>query len=92
MLIKKKTYRIRVNYTPEVGKDVWYFYIDTVDFHLVGYQFFHDEAKNDGEYITLEGSAQIAGMTLPKTRNWYTNTNKEYLGGDVITLNRVMTN
>jgi hypothetical protein len=80
----QKTYRIRITYDPEVGKDIWYFYIDRTDFHLVGYQFFHDEDKNDGEYITLEGIVNVAGMNLPRKRSWYTNANKAFLGSDII--------
>ena len=42
---------VKVTYAPEVGSDTWYFYFDTETFALKQYQFFHNEAKNDGEYI-----------------------------------------
>jgi len=44
---------LRVTYEKLVGKDTWYFYFDPENYAMEVYQFFHDETKNDGEYILL---------------------------------------
>jgi hypothetical protein len=75
---------VRVTYDPQVGSDVWYFYLDTETHALVGYRFFHDEAKGDGEYITLEGEVEVGGLRLPRARAWYTNAEDRYLGTDIL--------
>lgn len=77
-------YVLKVTYNPEVGKDVWYFYFNQKDYALVGYKFYHEESKNDGEYITLEGMETVNGIQLPKTRKWYTNKEKRFLGADIL--------
>jgi len=75
---------LKVTYTPEVGKDVWYFYFDRETAALVGYRFYHDEAKGDGEYIVLEGEHEAQGMRLPESRAWYTHQGERYLGTDIL--------
>jgi hypothetical protein len=69
-----------------VGEDIWYFYFDRRSFALIGCRFFHDESKNDGEYITFEAEIQdkATGMRLPKVRAWYFNAGDEYLATDDI--------
>jgi len=49
------------------------------------YQFFHEEGKNDGEYILLSGMEEINGIKMPKTREWYYNKDDKYLGTDILT-------
>jgi hypothetical protein len=73
-----------VSYDPEIGSDVWYFYLDTETHAVAGYRFFHDEAKGDGEYITLDGMIEAGGLQLPKARAWYTNAEDRYLGTDTL--------
>lgn len=73
---------LKVTYEPEVGSDTWYFYFDTETFALKQYQFFHNEAKNDGEYIILEEEIEIGGIRMPKKRSWYYNSDQTYLGTD----------
>ncbi|MEA1787605.1 DUF6503 family protein [Arenibacter sp. GZD96] len=81
-----KTYFVlKVTYDASVGSDTWYFYINPTTYALEGYQFFKDEAKNDGEYIVLSGEEQIKGMRIPKNRAWYYNKDDGYLGTDVLT-------
>lgn len=75
-------YKLKVTYDLEVGHDTWYFYFDRKDFQMRGYQFFHDEMKNDGEYITLSGLIKIDGLLLPSERRWFTNLDNTYLGTD----------
>ena len=78
-------YSLRVTYDPDVGGDTWYFYFRRSDFALVGYRFYHDESKNDGEVILLEGELEAAGLRLPKSRAWYTHQDDRHLGTDVLT-------
>jgi hypothetical protein len=80
---------LRVTYDPEVGRDIWYFYLDPESFALVGCRFFHDESKNDGEYIVYEGEIEGPnGLRLPKLRHWYVNAGGEFLAtDDVVAVN-----
>lgn len=75
---------IKVSYDEVVGKDTWYFYFDTKTHQLKHYQFYHDEAKNDGEYILMSDEAVVQGIKMPKVREWYTNSEDRYLGTDVL--------
>ncbi|WP_420603295.1 DUF6503 family protein [Flagellimonas sp.] len=85
---KGKEYLVlKVNYEEGVGKDVWYFYFDPATYAMEVYQFYHDESKNDGEYILLEGLEDIQGIKMPKTRAWYYNKDNKYLGTDILMKN-----
>lgn len=82
---KGKTYlKLKVTYNKAVGSDIWYFYFDPKTFAMEVYQFFHDEAKNDGEYILLSDIEKINGINMPKVRAWYTNKENTYLGTDTL--------
>ncbi|WP_190810604.1 DUF6503 family protein [Flagellimonas sp. S3867] len=83
----KKYLVLKVNYEEEVGKDVWYFYFDPNTYAMEVYQFYHDETKNDGEYILLKGLEEIQGIQMPKTRAWYYNKDDKYLGTDILMKN-----
>jgi len=83
----KEYLRLKVTYSNEVGKDTWYFYFDPTTYAMEVYQFFHDESKNDGEYIVLSGVEIINGVKMPKTRAWYFNKNNQYLATDVLSKN-----
>jgi hypothetical protein len=76
---------LKATYEKEVGEDIWYFYFDPITYAMEIYQFFHDEAKNDGEYILLTGTEEVSGIKIPKTRAWYYNLDDKYLGTDVLT-------
>ena len=82
----KETLALKVSYDPEVGGDIWYFYFDPATFALAGYKFYHDESKNDGEYITFEGELvdEATGLRLPKVRAWYYNDGDGHLATDDI--------
>jgi len=80
----KEYFKLKVTYNAAVGKDIWYFYISPITYEMSAYQFFHDESKNDGEYITLEGMVEIDGIKIPKLRTWYTNKEDKLLGVDNI--------
>ncbi|MFK7932665.1 MAG: DUF6503 family protein [Saprospiraceae bacterium] len=81
---EQPVYGFRVTYDAEVGNDIWYFYFDKKDYHLVGYRFYHDEAKNDGEYIFLKEEAIIEGIKMPRIRTWYTHQGDRLLGTDIL--------
>jgi hypothetical protein len=76
--------RLRVTYEEEVGGDTWYFYLAPESFELLAYRFHHDESKNDGELITLEGVVPVSSMRLPRERTWTTNDEGELLGVDTV--------
>ena len=78
----RQTLAARVTYDAGVGNDIWYFYFDPATYEMVGYQFFHDEAKGDGEYILLSGMVAVNGMKIPQSRTWYTNPDSTLLGTD----------
>ena len=78
---------LKVTYEKEVGKDTWYFYFDQTTYALKRYQFFHDESKNDGEYIVLDQELLVNGIKIPKNRSWYYNNDDRYLGIDILSLN-----
>ncbi|MGY8914182.1 MAG: DUF6503 family protein [Flavobacteriales bacterium] len=82
---KNKEYLVlKVTYTEGVGGDTWYFYFDPITYAMEVYQFFHDESKNDGEYILLSGEESINEIKMPKTRAWYYNKDNTYLGTDIL--------
>lgn len=81
----KELLELKVTYEPRVGGDSWYFYFDPETYALSGYQFYHDEAANDGEYILLEDEVEIDGVRLPAKRYWYTHEDRRYLGSDLVT-------
>jgi hypothetical protein len=76
---------LKVTYDEGVGSDTWYFYLDRETPALVGYRFFHDEAKGDGEYILLDGETTGSGLRLPRQRAWYMNQDRKHLGTDTLT-------
>jgi hypothetical protein len=78
---------LKVNYEKEVGKDTWYFYFNPKNYAMEVYQFFHDESKNDGEYILLTGEETINNIKMPKVRAWYYNKDQGYLGTDILSSN-----
>ncbi len=86
----KKTFKgnqylvLKVTYKKEVGKDTWYFYFNPITFAMEVYQFFHDESKNDGEYILLSEEETINGIKMPKNRAWFMNKEDKYLGTDIL--------
>lgn len=82
-----KTYlTMKVNYEESVGRDTWYFYFDKETYALSGYRFYHNESDNDGEFITLDGELTFNDIKIPKTRKWYVNKDRKYLGTDDLVL------
>ncbi len=85
-IFKNKEYLVlKVNYDAKVGKDTWYFYFDPTSYAMEIYQFFHDELKNDGEYIFLSQEELVKSIKIPKIRKWYYNKDDQYLGTDTLT-------
>lgn len=93
-IIHKETYNrtfkgkdywvLKASYEEEIGNDIWYFYFDKNNYAMEVYQFFHDELKNDGEYILLSGEEIINDIKMPKNRAWYMNKDDKYLGTDIL--------
>lgn len=81
----KKYLVLKVTYNEAVGGDTWYFYFDPETYAMEVYQFYHDETKNDGEYILLSGEEKVSGIKMPKIRAWYYNKGDTYLGTDKLT-------
>ncbi|MFS4416119.1 DUF6503 family protein [Maribacter sp. 2307ULW6-5] len=81
---QKEYLRLRASYDPEVGTDTWYFYFDPDSFAMEAYQFFHDETKNDGEYILLSETMTVNAIKMPKIRSWHYNRDGGHLGTDVL--------
>ncbi len=75
---------VKVTYDPEVGSDTWYFYFNPKSYALVGYRFYHDESKNDGEFIVLKDELKAGSLKFPKSRTWYVNTDNKLLGEDIL--------
>ncbi len=83
---KGKMYKVlKVTYKESVGNDTWYFYFDPETYAMEVYQFYHNEEKNDGEYIILNDLQEINGIKMPKIRAWYYNKDDTYLGTDTLT-------
>jgi len=80
----KECLSIRVTYAEAVGDDIWYFYFDKNSYALIGYRFYHEEEKNDGEYITLEGEIVVQGIKIPQNRHWYYNKDDKFLAADLL--------
>ena len=84
---KEKNYLVlKVSYEKEVGEDTWYFYFDPLTYAMEVYQFYHEEEKNDGEFILLSGLETVKWIKMPKKRAWYYNKGEKYLGTDILTV------
>ncbi len=82
---KGKDYLVlKVSYEKEVGEDTWYFYFDPSTYAMEVYQFYHEEEKNDGEFILLSDLEMVNGIKMPKNRAWYYNKEEKYLGTDFL--------
>jgi len=81
----KEAYEVKVTYEAEIGSDIWFFYFDPNNYAMIGYRFYHDLEKGDGEYILLKGSELVYGLNIPKARSWYTHKDSTLLGTDILT-------
>ena len=88
----RESIRMRVTYDPSVGSDTWFFYFNPENFALIAYQFYHNEAIGDGEYILLEGLESVGGIKMPKIRSWYYNNDGSYIGTDELLSGRDSSN
>lgn len=80
----KEYYVIKVSYSPEVGIDIWRFFIHPKTFQMEAYQFYKNEKDKKGEMIFLEGLTQVGAMKLPKARTWYDWPEEKLLGKDIV--------
>lgn len=81
----KEAYEVKVTYDATTGSDIWFYYFDPSNYAMIGYRFYHDLEKGDGEYILLEGSELVFGLNIPKSRSWYTHKDSTLLGTDILT-------
>jgi hypothetical protein len=90
-VVEKKEFKgkeylvLKVKYEEGIGKDSWYFYFDPKTYAMEIYQFYHDETKNDGEYIVLSAQEVYRGIKIPKIRTWYENKDGRLLATDNLT-------
>ena len=75
---------LKVTYDEGVGDDTWYFYFNAVNYSLMAYRFYHDESKNDGEYILCPNHKTIKGIRFPASLKWYYNEDDKFLGEDIL--------
>lgn len=81
----KELLELEVQYAPDTGGDIWFFFFDPETYALSGYSFYHKEdGPGTGEYILLEGEALVDKMLLPAVRHWYYTEDNLYLGTDEI--------
>lgn len=76
---------LKITYEEGIGNDIWYFYFNPMTYAMEAYQFYHDESKNDGEYVLLSEIENVASIKMPKIRAWYYNNNDKPLGIDILT-------
>ncbi|MEM6804687.1 MAG: DUF6503 family protein [Bacteroidota bacterium] len=88
----KKYWVLKVSYSPEVGIDIWKFYINPQTYQMEAYQFYKDEADQKGEMIFLEGLTEVGSMKLPKNRSWYDWPKEKFLGTDIVESGEVIKN
>lgn len=82
----RDVWAVRVTYDEAVGSDVWDFFFDPATRALVGCRFYHDEAANDGEFITMRGQVvdEATGLRLPAELGWYFNDGGGHLATDTV--------
>lgn len=78
-----KNFRVlHLSYDPEVGKELWNFYLDPNTAALEGYRFYYEGKPKEGELIMLNDVLDVDGIKIPKVRKWYLNKDNSYLGTD----------
>ncbi len=78
-----KTYQtVRVVYDPEMGKEVWTFFLDPKTSAMEAYRFMFSAGSDEGEYVLLNETLNVEGLKIPKMRKWYFVKGNQYLGTD----------
>ncbi|MEM6344306.1 MAG: DUF6503 family protein [Bacteroidota bacterium] len=75
---------LTVRYEPEVGDEIYQFYILPDTYAMIGYRFYRDEDSPKGEYIVLKEETMVGQMRIPKIREWYTFPDTSFLGTDIL--------
>ncbi len=75
---------LRVTYDPEVGTDIWHFYLDPNTYAMRGYAFYKDAAEAHGEIIVLNDEIAVGRARVPKERSWYEMPGRKFLGTDTL--------
>lgn len=81
-LLQARHLAIKVTYEPEVGDEIWLFYLDPNTYALKAYQFYREEDTQKGEVILLSGEYRYRNMIIPRHRSWYTFPDNKFLGTD----------
>lgn len=81
-LLQARHLAIKVTYEPEVGNEIWLFFLDPNTYALKAYQFYRDEKTQKGEIILLSGEYKYRGLIIPRHRSWYTFPENSFLGTD----------
>ncbi|MFK7920560.1 MAG: DUF6503 family protein [Bacteroidia bacterium] len=80
---------LTVRYNPEVGDEIYQFYIKPNNYAMIGYRFYRDETQPKGEYIVLKEETMVGQMRIPKIREWYTFPDTSFLGADILEEGRI---
>ncbi|MFN2458093.1 MAG: DUF6503 family protein [Chitinophagaceae bacterium] len=73
---------IGITYDPEMGKEVWTFFLDPKTAAMEAYRFMFSAGSNEGEYVLLDQIVMVDGIKIPKVRKWYLVKGNKYLGTD----------
>lgn len=75
---------LRVSYEPDVGSDRWSFFVDPLDYSLLGGRVEHAVRTVDDETIVFDGLVEIDGLRLPRTRRRTASLDGGELGTETI--------
>ncbi len=82
-VFKGKTYQtLGVTYKPEMGEEVWTFFMDPETSAMQAYRFMFSPGSAEGEYVLLDEIVEVDGMKIPKVRKWFLVKGDQYLGTD----------
>jgi len=82
--LKEQDYlKVTVNYEPEVGDEVWYFYFDPKSYRLEAAEFYpRDAVGEEGERIYFTDYTRLNKVRLPQQLVWYLMPGEEWLADD----------
>ena len=63
-------------------KDTWHYFINKENYALIAYDFYKNEDKTKGEFISTEGTHKVGNMIIPNSRTWYQFPDNKILGTD----------
>lgn len=76
-------WKVTVNYEPEAGEEVWFFYFDPSTFRLDVAEFYTRGATDGaGERIYFKEYTRLKKVRLPQQLSWHTMPGEEWLADD----------